>query len=488
MANIWELFYTFAPASSCAGLPAGTPLYDQNWQYFKVNGGPMQTFGQQSSICPDTEASVRDPIINYLKSGQGAAFGYPLMTDADTVYTNGILYYSPSPTHVISLSMGFLPQELVSYFAANISGISKLLMTKMAPPPSPWEYLYTTFDSAANAFNIWLWIPSTAVLTMVSDDKGFEQHANPGGELKTRYSFMTMSPGALQDLYDWIMAWAALITGVILVIIALFVPMAGWLAVVPLFTGVALLAWRVYDAVTKQQLAETKATNLGIQLDQENKATQANNTIETAWNSSAKTTGDCLTRLQGHMQVQVSKLNGYLTLYAKYADLVKELNTELTDFTSKANDIITALKSAAYTTSACDTYYVQLNDLAGASDVAINNSLSKYIIPDQNYSIACKGWKDQASCEHSGCYWYDGACHQDEKCWISNPLGGCILSAKSGTAIIGATAAIFLTGFAYWLFTRHGEEAKTIYIGAKEAALGEVERTKTAYRQIAAGG
>lgn len=480
MANKWELFYTFAPVSSCAGVPDGNPLNDINYQTFRVNGGSVTAFGNTASYCPDTEASVRDPMIASFKSGAWVPFGFPVMTDADTIYTNGVLY-SPAaaaPTHVISLSLGFVPPELAAYFQSYISEISSKLITKIALPPAPWQYLSTTYDAAANAFNIWLYVPSTAVLTMAKDDYGFMDKAGAYGDLQVRYGFM--SPGALQDIYDWFAAWVDVILGILLIIIGVFFT-GGVLAIVLLFAGVSVLAWRVYDAVTKQQIAETTATNLDIQLQQTNKATQAASAAESVWQSSTKTQADCTTRLQAQMNIHLSKINGYLNLYAKYANLITELNTELNDFTTKANGIMSAFKAASYAATTCDTYYVQLNDLIGVSDNIINSSLSKYIIPADTYSIACKGWTNQAACEKGGCYWYNSSCNQEEQCWVSNPLGGCILSAKTGKAVLGATAGIILTAALYWLVTRKGEEAKSIYIGAKEAATGEIGRAKVAY-------
>ncbi len=388
-------------------------------------------------------------------------------------------------THYISLSMGFVPHELVACFETYISAISNNLMTKIAPPPSPWVYVKTTYDRITNSFNLWFYIPGTVALTMtVRDDRGFMQHANPGGELKELYGFMSMSPGALQDLYDWFAAWVPLVTGILLILIAAFGPFGILMDIVLLFAGLVILAWKVFDATSKQLLAETKATNLTIQLDQNNKEDQARSGVEDIWNKSAKTQSDCTTRLQSHRDIHLAKLNGYLDQYAKYPGLVTELNKEKDAFTTNANGIITEFKTVSYTASTCDTYFVRLNSEIGTSNVAINDSLGRYIKIDETYSVACKGWTNQAACEKGGCFWYNSSCSQEEQCWISNPLGGCVLSARTGKAVVGATAAIFLTAFAYWLFTRKKEEVISIYAGAKEAAAAEAERAKAAYRAI----
>lgn len=363
------------------------------------------------------------------------------------------------PTHYISLSMGFVPPELVTYFETYISAISDNLMTKMAPPPSPWVYMKTTYDRITNSFNIWLYLPPTAVLSM--------------------------SPGAMQDIYDFIAAWAPLVTGILLILIAAFGPFGLFADLVLLFAGLVILGWKVVDATSKQLLAETKTNNLNIQLEQNNKEDQARSTTEDAWTKSAKTQADCLSRLQIHRDVHLSKLNGYIDQYAKYPGLVTELSTERDTFTANANSIIAEFKTVSYTGSTCDTYFVRLNSEIGGSNVAINDSLGRYIKLDETYSVACKGWTNQAACEKAECFWYDGACHKEEACWIPNPVGGCVLSARTGMIIVGTVTLLGIIGIGYWVATRHPGEARAIITGAREAAREEAARVRAAYQTIA---
>ncbi|MDD3813318.1 MAG: hypothetical protein PHZ02_01620 [Desulfocapsaceae bacterium] len=394
-----------------------------------------------------------------------------------------------APTHYISLSMGFVPPELVNYFQTYISAISEYLMTYIAPPPAPWQYLYTTYDAVANEFNLWFYTPSQAIMSMsdIKGDRGFMQYAGVRGEKQVRYGFMSIADD-VQALHDWITAWIPLIVGVIFILLAVAAAVGGYgiiLILMLLFSGLAILSWKVIDATNKQLLAETKATNLDMQLQANNKEDQARNTIEGVWSNSLKTQTDCTTRLQNHRDAHLAKLNGYLDQYAKYSGLVTELTKELNTFTTNANGIINEFKTVPYLSSdTCDTYFVRMNSEIGTSNVAVNDSLSRYIKPDETYSIACKGWTNQAACEKGGCYWYNASCNQYEQCWISDPLGGCILSAKTGKAVVGATVAIILSAFAYWLFTRKSKEVKSIYIGAKEATTSEVAKAKGAYKTI----
>lgn len=429
----------------------------------KLNNDPMRHFGSMQIPCTATDknAYVRDRMINAMKTyGWDTANGFVYLTDADTIYTNDVLYYQPAPTHYVSLSMGFVPAELITYFETYISAISDNLMTKLAPLPSPWEYVKTTYDRITNSFNIWLYLPATAVLYM--------------------------SPGAMQDIYDYFTAWAPLVAGILLILIAAFVPFSGFVTLVLLFSGLAILAWKVIDATSKQIKAEGTATNLIIQLEQTNKETQARNAAEDLWNKSAKSQSDCITRLQSHRDIHFAKLNGYLDQYAKYPGLITELNKEKDTFTTNANSIITEFKTVPYIASACDTYFVRLNSEIGRSDVAITDSLGRYIKPDETYSVACKGWTNQAACEKAECFWYDGACHKEENCWISNPLGGCVLSAGTGKTIVGVTVGLVLLGTAYWLLTRKQAEVSSIYVGAREAVTTEAARAKAAYGAIRA--
>lgn len=390
-----------------------------------------------------------------------------------------------APTHYISLSMGFVPPELTTYFQIYITEISNTLMTKIAPPPAPWQYIKTTFDAAINSFNLWFYTPSSSVMAMTEyqGDRGFMQYAGARGKKQVRYGFMSIQSD-IQGLSDWITAWVPVITGILMILIASFGPFGVFADVALLFTGLVILGWKVVDATSKQIIADTKATNLNIQLDQNNKEVQARSATEDAWNKSAKTQADCTARLQSHADIHLATLNGYLNLYAKYPGLVTELNKEKDTFTANANGILVEFKTASYAAGTCDIYFVRLNSEIGTSNVAVNDSLGRYIKIDETYLIACKGWKDQANCEKGGCFWYSASCNQEEQCWIPDPLGGCVLSARTGKAVVGATAAIFLTAFAYWLFTRKEKEVVSIYSGAKEVVTGEASCAKTAYKAI----
>jgi hypothetical protein len=364
-----------------------------------------------------------------------------------------------APTHYISLTLGFVPQELVSYFQTYIAGISDNLMTYIAPPPSPWEYVETTYDRITNSFNIWLYLPSSAVLSL--------------------------SPGALEDIYNFIAAWAPLVIGALLILTAAFGPFVLSVDVVLLFAGLAILVWKVFDATSKQLLAETIATNLDNQISQDNKELQAKQLVEEAWEKSGKLQQDCLTRLSGYQSVHNSKIKGYLDIYAKYPNFITKLTVDSTTFTTNTNSILSEFKKKAYSVDVCSTYVVLIGNEINSSNLRIDDLLATFVPPDVPYSIPCKGWTNQAGCEQAECFWYDSACHKEEACWIPTPLG-CVLSAGTGKIIVGTGLALTILGVSYWLLTRKKEEVVSIYAGARQAAAAEAERAKAVYREIRA--
>jgi hypothetical protein len=433
---------------------------------YTVNTGlPIRNYGGSTSEWTNNEVMNRILIPN-ISPTWDSSMGSFVYNENDIVYVNDVLFSSPAPTHYVSLSMGFVPPELITYFETYIAAISDNLMTYLAPLPDPWQYMGTTYDRVTNSFNLWLYIPATAILTM--------------------------APGGIQDIYDWFAAYGYAVLGAILTIIGLYLAFVAVgaalliLGLIALFAGVVILVWRVYDAVQNEQKAITVATNLSIQIENNNKEDAARNLAEYIWTKSAKAQSDCITRLQTHRDSHLAILNGFLDQYAKYPGLVTELTKLKNTFTTNANSIISEFKTTPYAASTCDTYFVRLNSEISTSTVAKNEILGMYINPAENYSIACKGWTNQSACEKGGCYWYDSACHQEEACYISNPLGGCILSANTGKTIVGVTVGLVILGSVYWLMTRKRAEVSSIYIGAKEAATSEVTRAKTAYREITA--
>jgi hypothetical protein len=373
---------------------------------------------------------------------------------------NVTVFQALQPTHYISMSMGFVSPQLAAYFQKYIVDISEQLSTKISYPPAPWIYVKTTYDSVKNAFNLWFYLQST------------------------------MSPDPLSDLFNWLWAWVPLIVGIILVIVGiLLLPTGAVLFGVAtglyyIAAGVIILSVKLVEVLTGTQKLQNTVTNQGQQLSNNNKEDQGKTIITTSWESSSKTQADCLKRLQSIIDLHNSIIDGDINIFAKYVTLVTALKSEKDSFITTARGIITQFQGTAYTINVCNTFYSNLDAQVTASNVRISTLISQSVVPGEGYSPTCIGWSNQVDCEKSECFWYNGGCHKDPNCWIPNPIGGCILSAGTGTVIVGTIALIVIGGVAYWLLTRHPTETKTIFTSAKVAVTGEVGKAKELYRRV----
>ena len=375
---------------------------------------------------------------------------------------NITVFQALQPTHNISLSMGFVSPQLAEYFQTYIIDISEQLYTKIASPPSPWIYVKTTYDSLKNAFNLWYYLPPT------------------------------MSPDSFSDLFNSALAWSGLIVGIILAIAGIALIASGGTAAVLFGVGglyylaasAIILSLTLYEVVSGTQKLQNTVTNQGQQLSNNNKEDQGKTVITKSWDSSSKTQADCLKRLQSSIDLHNSIIDGDVNIFAKYATLVTALKSEKDSFTTTAKGIITQFQGSAYTVDICNTFYSNLDAQITASNLRISTLISQNVVPGEGYSPTCVGWSNQADCEKGECFWYNSGCHKDANCWIPNPVGGCILSASTGTVIVGTIVLVAIGGAAYWLLTRHPTETKTVFTSARGAVTGEVEKAKQVYRRV----
>lgn len=371
-----------------------------------------------------------------------------------------------APTHYVSLSLGFVPPELMDIFDTWITEISGRLLNYMAPFPSPWEYVKTTYERGENSFRIWLRLPptSTALMVMSSYD----------------------------DLMNFLSVWVPVVLGIIAVIIgAGIIATAGTLSlglVVGLgllIGGASIIIWKVNEISTSMEIAKRAAKNYDIQVNVFTNFDNAKQNLIKAWDASQKTLSDCTTRLNGFANLYLaSVIDSYIEKYSKYSALTTELQAERAAFLTASNAIISEFKTKPYDSGVCDTYYSQLDSAITSSKTKVNEIISINIDPTKPYEMTCIGWTNQAACEQAECFWYDSSCHKEENCWIPSPLGGCTLSAGTGRTIVGVTVGLVLLGTAYWLLTRKRAEVTSIYVGAREAVTTEAERAKAAYRSI----
>jgi len=359
-----------------------------------------------------------------------------------------------------------VPPELMDIFDTWISEISGRLLNYMAPFPSPWTYIKTTYEKAENAFRIWLYLPPTATALMVMS--------------------------SYDDLINFLSVWVPVVLGIIVAIIgAGLIATAGTLSLGLvaglglLISGAAIIVWKVNEISTAMEVAKETAKNYDIRVNVFTNFDNSKENLVKAWEASQKTLADCTTRLNGYRDIYLaSVIDSYLDKYSKYSGLTTELQAERAAFLTASNAIISEFKTKPYAAGVCDTYYSQLDGAIISSKTKVNEIISRNIDPTKPYEMTCKGWTNQAACEKAECFWYDSACHKEENCWISNPLGGCVLSAGTGKTIVGVTVGLVLLGTAYWLLTRKRAEVTSIYVGAREAVTTEAERAKAAYRTI----
>lgn len=374
---------------------------------------------------------------------------------------NLTVFQALQPTHYISLSMGFVPTQLANYFQRYIIDISEQLLTKISYPPAPWIYVKTTYDSVKNAFNLWFYLPST------------------------------MSPDFFSDLFSWLWAWVPLIVGIILIIIGIALIPTGAVifgvltGLYYIAAGAIILAVKLVEVNTGTEKLQDTVTNLGQQLSNINKEQKGKILIDEIWEQSPKAQNDCLKRLQSYRDLHNLIIDGDVNIFAKYVTLATALKSEKESFTTTANGIITQFQGTPYTSDVCNTFYSNLDAAVTASNVRISTLISQNVVPGEGYSPTCTGWSNQTDCEKAECFWYNSGCHKEPNCWIPNPVGGCILSAGTGTVIVGIIGLIAIGGAAYWLLTRHPAETRMIITSARGAVTGEVEKAKQAYRRIA---
>jgi hypothetical protein len=400
--------------------------------------------------------NVSFKVIACITDSKGQTINSSSCSDNVTVFT------ALQPTHYISLSMGFVSPQLAAYFQKYIVDISEQLSTKIASPPAPWIYVKTTYDSVKNAFNLWYYLPST------------------------------MSPDSFSDLFNSVLAWSGLIIGIVLAAIGIALIASGGTAAVLFGVGglyylaasAIIFSLTLYEVLSGTQKLQNTVTNQGQQISNNNKEDQGKTLITKSWDSSSKTQADCLKRLQSVIDLHNSIIDGDVNIFSKYATLVTALKSEKDSFATTAKGIITQFQGSAYTVDVCNTFYSNLDAQVTASNVRISTLISQNVVPGESYSPTCIGWSNQADCEKGECFWYNGGCHKDPNCWIPNPVGGCILSAGTGTVIVGTIGLVIIAGVAYWLVTRNPTETKSIYTSAKGAVTGEAEKAKQAYRRV----
>ena len=363
------------------------------------------------------------------------------------------------PTHAVQFKLAFVPPEIADMFDQYIGQISAGIMAHLNPLPSPWTYVRTTYDRVENAFMMWFSLPEGQGVAAMS---------------------------AIDDLFYWAGNALLIIIGLILIIISPFIAPSVLFLYALYIVGVIIFSYALYSLILGKKIAEEAAKNWQVLAEIKTNLDKLNEILNTQWENSPKTQSDCTKyRLEGKRDAHIKgNIDMLAEKYAKYSGFVSALNSEKKSFLTSANNIINEFKAKPYSIDVCNTYFSLMDTAVTASIVRVNDLTTQYIDPNQPHDLTCKGWTNQADCEKAECYWYNGACHKEENCWIGNPLGGCILSANTGKVIVGTVALLAVLGGAYWLATRKPQEVRSIYYGAKEAATAEAQRAKELYERI----
>ena len=410
------------------------------------------------TVSEQDRLDYQDAIANDLTFDILCCMNDPLVGSSALVFKGVTVSPAPEPTHRVQFKMAFVPPEIMDVFTDNITQISDGIMSRLDPLPGPWQYVRTTYDRTENAFNIWLSLPSGSATTM----------------------------SAIDDIIFWISNAFLVVVGFVIIILAPWLAPSVFVLYVLYLVGVIAGSWGLYNLIEGKKVAEEIAKNLKVQKELNNNSDIGKGVLNDGWEASAKTQADCLRyRLEGYRDFHSKGyIDSYTDKYAKYSGFVTALKAEKNSFLTNVNGIIAEFKAKPYSVDLCNTYYSAIDSAITASRIRVNELVTQYIDPEQPYELTCKGYSNQSDCEKAECYWYNSECHQEEACWIPNPLGGCILSAGTGKAIVGTAALLAIVGTAYWLATRKPQEIKSIYYGAKEAAAAEAKRAKELYERV----
>lgn len=352
MANTWYLYYTFAPC--------GNTVHSRS---YSVNGLAVRDFGSLLVDCAliNPESDVRDPMISWLRTngwwpGIGETYDPIYLTDADTIFTNGNLYYDPSAaTHIIQYHLA--SNQYIADIEAHIVEISTRLASELSFLGSPVEYIKTELDRNTNTLNV------------------FVRHTSPT---------LTYSPyGVLEDIESFALrAIVAIITIIVAALVASIILSGGYTAAAiayALVTGSAILivGYRIYTIVDKHLNAEVVIKNLTAfqEITTKKDATIAG--LEQAYNNSTKTDADCLVLLKGYKQTHLSYLSEFANRLPKLT-----INTITKSYTACADDSI-AKRNAG--TIACDTARTNIGSCATTAFSQTGSQFQTVYDPNANY-------------------------------------------------------------------------------------------------------
>lgn len=340
-------------------------------------------------------------------------------------YTTYDVWYNipippPIPTHYLEFKMSFVPMELVDYIDTYIIDISNTLMTHLPTLPFPWEYVKTTYNRDTNSFIMWLYTPNA--LGLIED---------------------------IISIGQWAIAYVSMIVGTLLVILAIILALYGLphiaLIILAISAGFIITGYTLYEIKTSTAKLTEKLNNANVTIQADNNENKGRGDIENEWNKSIKDKTSCKTRLEGHRNIHIAKIDGLINNYSKYTNLVTNLKTEKNTFTTQINNIINELDLQPYSEATCNSYYISIDNLINNSNITISSLINSYVNPDETYEPTCTGWLTKVDCETAKCYWYNNKCNSEPECLIPLP-GGCLIT-KDTAVTLTIVGGILLGGY-----------------------------------------
>ncbi len=404
--NTWELFLVSAPEPECA------PFSNNNvTMSFRVTGdscgticGVLYPFGE---ACADDITPLIAEMIGYFSGSN--TYGV-ILQPTDIVYVNGVLYQGPN-LWFIQYNMSMMPTDFLNWISGTITTISNVLGGYISPYLTNGViYDHAEFDGANLKIYVNVHTSSGVSVTVLDMD--------------TNESLGVDIPQVLLNI-------AIAIFGVIiaiLLIIAMLTVGTTLMGVLLVVAGLALAGFGIYQAVQ----------GIFYPVEPNTVKDRINNVDDYVSNYLGP---DCDNEFpgcsSGTVTCNASQMASYLActdnmyiaqcMYNK-AQVGAAYNQDCDALATAHENIITALNGGTMTPQqARDT---SLEDIVNPTKAAVDQA------------------KTITNCP--GGYWDTKTQSCQENCWISNPAGGCILSARTGKLfLIGGGVLALYFGYRY---------------------------------------
>lgn len=366
-------------------------------------------------------------------------------------------------THYAQIPIAFLSDEVATLLENNISEISNRFTTEVGNLPTPWTYLYSSFDR--NSSSVLIYLNNANVPLSVS-----------------KYDIVADISGVLDWLWDNLFG----IFSLAVTVLAGTAMLIGGVSLLPLIAAILGIVgtgvW-IYDAVIKKQELGKAVDNLNVVNQQATIPSDLKQFIIDLWNNSDKSRDSCLNyRLISYRDLHIEYIKSYILKFPQQIAMVSELNSEINSFKPISDNIISTFSNQQYSITICDTYYISLDNEITSSTTRVLAIVAKYITGGV-WEYNCSDYVTTGLCKQAGCMWSYDKCVSKQSCIIPNPLDGtCIYSTENmiagtpylvGIGLVGALAFtvtpsiinILSGGLNEWNKTLNTKQTETINAG-----------------------